>query len=298
VATLLCLGHATLDTIYRVDTIPATPTKVPAFDFAQSVGGMAAAAALAAARLGARVYFWGRVGDDDVGERIAAELARDGVDVTHLRRVPGARSPMSAILVDRTGERLVCPFLDPELDPDPGWLPIAELDRFDAVVTDVRWPAGAALVLKAAKARGMMAVLDADVASHDVLAALVPHASHVVFAAPALLSFTGKDAIEPALRAATAVADALVGVTAGADGFYWLDGAALRHAPAPQVDAVDTLCAGDVFHGAFALALAERQSVEASARFANAAAALKCTRFGGASGAPTRDEIEKLLAGS
>ncbi|HEX6980133.1 MAG TPA: PfkB family carbohydrate kinase [Alphaproteobacteria bacterium] len=296
-ATLLCLGHATLDAIYRVDAIPTAPIKVPAFDFAQSVGGMAAAAAVAAARLGARVHFWGRVGDDDVGGRIAAELARDGVDVTRLRRVPGARSPMSAILVDRAGERLVCPFLDPRLDADPGWLPIAELDRFDAVVTDVRWPTGAALVLKATKARGMTAVLDADLAARDVLAALVPHASHVVFAEPALLSFTGKDTIETALRAATTVAAAVVGVTAGADGFYWLDGTALRHAPAPRVEAVDTLCAGDVFHGAFALALAERQSIEAGARFANAAAALKCTRFGGASGAPTRDEVEKFLAG-
>ena len=67
--------------------------------------------------------------------------------------------------------------------------------------------------------------------------------------------------------------------------------------PAPAVTAVDTLGAGDVWHGAFTLALAEGMAVAAAARFANAAAAIKCTRFGGRGGAPRRDEVEALLAG-
>ena len=70
-------------------------------------------------------------------------------------------------------------------------------------------------------------------------------------------------------------------VTAGPDGIYWLDGAEVRHMAAFKVEAIDTLGAGDVFHGAIAFRLAESGDEVASMRFAAAAAALQCTRFGG-----------------
>jgi sulfofructose kinase len=58
---------------------------------------------------------------------------------------------------------------------------------------------------------------------------------------------------------------------------------------------VDTLAAGDVWHGAFAVAIAEGQCVADSAAFATAAAALKCQRPGGRLGAPSRSEVAALL---
>jgi sulfofructose kinase len=58
---------------------------------------------------------------------------------------------------------------------------------------------------------------------------------------------------------------------------------------------VDTLAAGDVFHGAFALALSEGSDVANAMRFSAAAAALKCSRFGGISGAPSRAEVDDFL---
>ena len=70
----------------------------------------------------------------------------------------------------------------------------------------------------------------------------------------------------------------------------------IAHLPAFAVEAVDTLGAGDVWHGAFALGLAEGQGERAAIRFASAAAAIKCTRFGGRAGAPQRTEIEAFLA--
>jgi sugar/nucleoside kinase (ribokinase family) len=87
----------------------------------------------------------------------------------------------------------------------------------------------------------------------------------------------------------------LIGVTLGAEGFLWRDGDQERRVPAPRVVAIDTLAAGDVWHGAFTLALGEQCGVPDAARFANAAAALKCTRMGGRLGAPTRDEVDALL---
>ena len=77
-------------------------------------------------------------------------------------------------------------------------------------------------------------------------------------------------------------------MTNGPDDVLWLEGRALRRSPVFAVAAVDTLGAGDVFHGAFTLALAEGRDLAGAMRFAAAAAGLKCTRVGGSAGAPTR----------
>ena len=82
----------------------------------------------------------------------------------------------------------------------------------------------------------------------------------------------------------------------GGMGYLWLDGDALHAMPGYSVDAIDTLGAGDVFHGAYALALAEGREVAAAARFANAAAAIKCTRASGRRGIPLRAEVDAWLA--
>ena len=84
--------------------------------------------------------------------------------------------------------------------------------------------------------------------------------------------------------------------TRGALGTLWLDdNGNLQQTPAFPVHTVDTLGAGDVFHGAFALAVTEQQELPEALRFASAAAALKCTRFGGAFAAPQRAEVEEFL---
>jgi sugar/nucleoside kinase (ribokinase family) len=84
--------------------------------------------------------------------------------------------------------------------------------------------------------------------------------------------------------------------TRGPRGTIWLDEKGeLQETPAFPVHTVDTLGAGDVFHGAFALAVTEKQELRQALRFASAAAALKCTRFGGAFAAPQRAEVEELL---
>ena len=85
-------------------------------------------------------------------------------------------------------------------------------------------------------------------------------------------------------------------VTDGANDILWLEGTTPRRMPVFPVDAVDTLAAGDVFHGAFALAIGEGRDEAAALRFAAAAAAIKCTRRTGGAGAPKRDEVEALLA--
>ena len=85
--------------------------------------------------------------------------------------------------------------------------------------------------------------------------------------------------------------NAFVAATYGERGVYWSGG----HIPAYPVNAIDTLAAGDIFHGSFAFGLSEGWDVERSLSFASAAAAIKCTRLGGRLGAPTRAEVEALL---
>jgi sulfofructose kinase len=289
---ILCLGMSALDAIYRVPAIPAAPTKVLATGFTECGGGMAANASVAVARLGGRAHYWGRVGDDELGARILAQLAAEGVDTTAVRRIAGCVSPSAAILVAEDGERLVCAYNDPRLDSDPSWLPLGRVVDFGAALVDVRWPAGAAVVLDAARAAGIPAVLDADIGAAAISLDLARRATHVAFSEPGLAQASGEGSPGAGLRRVAAEIRGIAGVTLGPEGFLWWDSGRERRIGAPAIKPVDTLAAGDTWHGAFTLALAEGAGVDAAARFANVAAAIKCTRFGGRLGSPTRVEVD------
>ncbi len=292
---VLCLGMSALDAIYQLPVIPTVPTKVLATGFTECGGGMAANASVAVARLAGAAAYWGRVGDDALGTRICAELADEGVDVSCVRRVPGCVSPSAAILVADDRERLVCAYNDPKLDHDATWLPLHEVATYDAVLADVRWPDGAMRVLDAAQAARIPAVLDGDIGPRDVLQDLATRATHAIFSEIGLRQASGEHDADAGLRAMAAHTRAIVGVTLGARGTRWIEDSRMHVAAAPHVQAVDTLGAGDVFHGAFTLALAEGVGTAHAMRFANIAAALKCTRFGGRRGTPSRAEVDAQM---
>ena len=86
-----------------------------------------------------------------------------------------------------------------------------------------------------------------------------------------------------------------MGVTLGEDGFIWVEDGAIRQVYPPQIVTIDTLAAGDVFHGAFAIAITDGMPIENAVKYACAAAAIKCSRFGGRAGIPTRHEVEALV---
>lgn len=296
---LLSVGALTLDTILLVETLPTHQGKFIASDGVQIAAGMATSAACAARRLGAEVFLWASAGDDAVGDQLLAGVEAEGVDCSFVRRVKGARSALASIVVDAHGERIIVPFYDPKAQADPGALPIADLAAFDAVLVDVRWPGAAALALTAARDAGRPAILDADTAPLEVLERLLPLASHIVASETAARIVCGH-ALDPETACADLASrtDAFVAVTGGAAGSWWHDRSAgcVRHIAAPKIKAVDTLAAGDVFHGAFAVGLAEAMPIEQALRFASAAAALKCQRFGGRLGAPDRAETMAMVA--
>ncbi|KLK94563.1 hypothetical protein AA309_03065 [Microvirga vignae] len=292
---VLCVGVAVLDNMFAIDHFPAEPTKVFARNFRQVGGGPAANAAVTIARLGGKVSLWARVGDDGIGAGVIAELSHYKVDTSTIRRVPGRRTGVSAVMVDENGERFIIAFADRELDADPSWLPSQLPDEIDTVLCDVRWPAASEKVLRMALENRIPSVLDADLTNDDAVERLIGLSSHAVFSAPALRRLAATDDIEGGLRAAQSQTRGTVSVTLGADGFAWLEHGEVRRIRAFPIEAVDTLAAGDVFHGAFALALAEGHSTESAGQFAGAAAALKCTRWGGRAGIPTREELDEFI---
>lgn len=293
-AGVFCLGIATLDYVYGVEHLPTRGEKYRARDLAVVGGGCAGNASAAIARLGGRSWLATRLADDLTGDRIVADLAGEGVDTGFARRVAGLRSPVSAILVDADGERMVVSYSDPAMPEEPDWLPTALPAGAHAVLADTRWGEGTLAALGLARAAGIPGVLDGDrrPPHPDILAA----ASHVAFSAQALSEVAGEENPREGLAKLAQEADNWLAVTLGREGVLFIENGAVAHIPAFAVEVVDTLGAGDVWHGAFALALAERKSEREAIRFASAVAAIKCTRFGGRAGSPRRDEVERFLA--
>ena len=293
-ANVLCVGHAVQDYVFSVPELPRTAEKHQASHFMSVGGGPAATAAVTITRLGGRAMLAARVGDDAIADIIVGELEGHGVDCSLVRRFPGCSSSLSTVLVDGAGERMIVNYRDPGLPDETDWLPSARQAGASAVLADSRWPAGAARALAAARDDGLPAVLDADKPVPPG-SAMLQAATHVAFSAEALADYTGEADPVTGLKWVASKLPGWCCVTAGRAGVYVLDAGLLSHYPGHEVPVVDTLGAGDVWHGAFALRLAEGADEVAAVRFASAAAALKVQRRGGRAGAPTRAEVEGLL---
>jgi sulfofructose kinase len=176
------------------------------------------------------------------------------------------------------------------------WLPLQRVIEADAVLADTRWIGGAQALLDKAFEHGIPSVLDGDSGDAAVVKRLMHAATHPVLSEPMLVKLSGQalhdDAsIGQALMQCFGGRNAIAGVTLGAKGVYWFDGSSLNHAPSPKVAVVDTLAAGDTWHGALALGLAQGQALKDAIDYASRAAALKCTRRGGRLGIPTQEQL-------
>ena len=268
---IVCVGITVLDRIWYLDDLPKEGGKYVAKDYTEVGGGPAATAAVAAAKLGAEVDFIGRVGDDDTGRRLLAELESLGVNTRYTRIVKGARSSQSAVLVDAGGERVIANYPSPDLPAAADWLHEIDFSQWDIVLAD------------------------ADVTPQDI-ADLIALSDHAAFSAPGLRRLTQRDETENALKKAQTLTNGHVYVTQGRDGCFWLENGALCHQPGFEVNVVDTTGAGDVFHGALAVSLGQQSSTSDAVRFASAVAALKCTKPGGRAGIPDCDQTRSFLS--
>jgi sulfofructose kinase len=288
---VVCAGIVTVDAVYLIEGALEEGLKHRASHSYLTTGGCALNAAHAIAFLGGQAFLSGVVGDDIFGKFVRDELRNLRIDGRYLTQRSGEATAHSAVLVDANGERTIINHRSENLY-EIGAAQI-DLQRVSGVLVDTRWPKGAVDLVEAARSAGIPCVVDAEAPVNHAAEAL-RGATHVAFSEQGLADFAG-GADADALSRAAASLRAWVCVTRGSSSVLCHDGQTLSEVPAFKVKAVDTLGAGDVWHGAFTLALCEGYGELEAVRRANAAAALKTTRIGGGSPLPCKNEVENFL---
>src|ERR1700751_1450660 len=294
---ILCIGIPVRDLTFRVAGVPARGSKENASHFEEICGGNSLNAAIGIVRLGGRASMCGPMGDSEetASRYIFEQLGHEGIETQHIVHMGGLVTPISNIMIDPTGERTIVTFRDPDL-----WkvqLPNADalLEDCAAILVESRCAEFSTDLCAEACRRGIPVVVDVDRAM-SLSEGLLTASSHLVFSSEPLQETAGVADDGAALKKIAKLTPSFLAGTRGARGTIWLDDQGrLQETPAFPVHTVDTLGAGDIFHGAFTLAVTEGQELRRGLRFASAAAALKCTRFGGAFGAPQRAEVEQLF---
>ncbi len=288
---LLVAGLSCLDHIWQVVHFPPEHSRTHASGYYVQGGGAGATAAVTAAKLGANVELWALHGDDTNGRVAREELEQAGVDCAQLRTLPGAKTFVSAVLVDPTGERHIFPYRGENLvDEAQGWA-YERLADVSCVLTDGRHPEMNRAVLQEARRLSVPTVGDWSNARSWALTRLV---DYLIVSEECAAEVSGKDDPEGALAELKQFDEQLVGVTLGEQGFLFEQGGRTRHVPALSVNVVDTTGAGDVFHGAYAYSVALGYDADYCALFASVTAALSCTGVG-RSAIPNATEVAQLL---
>lgn len=288
---VLSVGLSCIDHIWQVETFPPVQSRTHAEHYHVQGGGAAATGAVAIARLGMEVELWSVHGDDANGQHATAELESYGVNCQNIRVPKDSVTFVSGILVTPEGERYIFPYRGQGLEDSAEGLELT-LSRFDCVLTDARFPVLNEAVLKAAHEQGIPSVGDFGNTKNWHLAQYVTHLIASEECAAEVLGRNEPDAALDALRQHDAQ---LVGITLGEQGFLYKLGNKVRHIPALPVAVVDTNGAGDVFHGAYAYAVAMDWDDEACGLFASVTAALSCETLGSRKGIPAAADVERLL---
>ncbi len=307
---ILVVGSINMDLVARCPHIPAPGETILGSDFTLTPGGKGANGATAAARLvvdrtGGGVAMLGAVGRDDNGAALRRNLHERGVAIAHVLELDEVPTGVALIAVADDGENniIVVPGANSRVSPDhaaaalPAIAPRAILMQLEIPLATVAQTAALA------RRAGIRVLLDPAPAPAALPAALLRDVDVLLPNEGELATLAGlpaRDAAEAA-RAAQALRERGVGIVVvkrGEQGALIVDEQGARPIATLRVDVVDTTGAGDCFDGAFAVALAEGQPLDAAARFATHAAALSCTRLGAQSAQPTRQEVEQALVGS
>ncbi|NNM85171.1 MAG: hypothetical protein HKL96_05370 [Phycisphaerales bacterium] len=295
---VLAIGISAVDDILMVAHYPPQGVKTPVLTTSRHGGGLACTAIAAAATLGGKTAFVGRLGDDGLSIYIRDILEKRGVDISHIVGDSTGQPYHSRIIIDQsTGERTI--FYDERhfkpVQADD--IPMRLLESSAVVLLDyIGGPESIDLVRKARKAHRPVVI---DMEGRPAQAGpLLDEVDHLVVSDEFARWCSGQsspgascDALARTRRAATVV-------TAGAAGCWWTDrpDRPAVHVPAFAVRVVDTNGCGDTFHGAYALAIARNLSIAGAVLFASACAALKASGAGGGWNAlPTASGVVELL---
>jgi ribokinase len=302
-ARICVVGACNLDLTFRVPRLPQPGETLAAHALHQGFGGKGANQAVAAARLGAQVTMIGCVGDDAFGRLYRENLRSQAVDATYVRTNANLPTGMASIFVSDAGDNciVVAPGANAAVTPEDICAAADVIRRADIVVSQLETPVEAAMeAFRIARAAGVRTLLNPAPALPlpDELLLLtdicVPNETELLLLSGGLATDIG---VEPAARALQKRGPQAVVVTLGAAGAMVLS-QTIERVPGLRVDAVDPTGAGDVFIGALTVSLAAGRALKEAVRWANAAAALSVTRPGAQSAAPSRAEVDALLAES
>lgn len=304
---ILVVGSLNMDLIVRSPRIPVPGETIAGHGYLEAPGGKGANQAFACARLGGRVAMLGRVGADAFGARLTSNLAAAGCVVEGIAADPATHTGLALIVIAADGqnsivlspganERLLPVHLEQhELAFQSAGTVLLQLEvPLETVLTAARLAkrAGARLVLDPAPARALPKEL---LQSVDILTPNESEAALLTGREPGILTQAEAEAIG---RDLLAMGPSTVVLKMGASGCLVMTAGSRTglHLPAPQVTAVDTTAAGDVFNAAMAVGLSEGLDLLQACRFAHRAAALSVTRLGAQTSAPSRQEVEGWTA--
>lgn len=288
------LGSANIDVVTEVSRIPLPGETVLGKSVRRYPGGKGGNQAVAAARLGEPVAFFGKVGADAFGDELLASLQEDGIDVTAVERVPDLPTGLASILVDEAGENAIActPGANGAVDSDYVDRVFGRLCTADVILLQFEVPMAsiARLLARLPSDRPLVVVdpapaQDVSILPLERIDILTPNQSE-------LLALTHEKNVPSAARSLLALGVRTVICKAGEEGAYWIAEETI-HVPAPAVEAIDTTAAGDAFNGALACAIMHRPTGEAI-RWAVAAGALSTTKRGAQPSLPRRESVEKL----
>ena len=297
---VLGCGVLSVDDLLYVDEYPPAEHKVPVRHRRRQCGGLTGTALVAAARLGARCAYVGVLGDDELSHVVADCFGREGIDLTHHVRRGDARPAHCTVIVDETRKtRTIFASIDGAVGADPHQ-PQPELIRAASVLlVDHFGLEGTLRAVRIARAGGVGVVADFERRVGRQFEELLELVDHLIVSRQFARELTGTDDPPAAVQRLWTPGRKVVVVTCGQSGCWYMaegTGTEPQHHPAFEVEVVDTTGCGDVFHGAYAAALAEGLDVHARVSLASATAALKATRRGGQAGIPNRPTVEEFLA--
>jgi ribokinase len=295
---ILVIGSSNTDMVIKTHNFPAPGETILGGRFLMNAGGKGANQAVAAARLGGRITFVGKIGDDIFGKQAVQQLEDEGINVDFVSVDPENPSGVAMITVDRKAENtiVVAPGSNGTLSPADFNKALAELDDAEFVLMQLEIPIPTVeYIARIAAQKGKKVILNPAPAAElsdellQNLYVITPNETEAELLTG--IKVTDK---ESALQASTVLHEKgveIVIITMGSAGAFLLADGKPEIIKAPKVEAVYTTAAGDKFYGALAVALSEGKSIHESIAFANKAASISVTRIGAQSSVPFRKEI-------
>ncbi|MXX04715.1 MAG: carbohydrate kinase family protein [Gemmatimonadetes bacterium] len=292
------VGCACLDFLGIVPHLPDQDDQVWMSDSTQQGGGMVSTALVTLSRLGVSTAFVGKVGNDMAGRAVKQEFDEYRVDSAHLVVEAGATTPVSMILVDEsTGQRTIMAG-GTTVEMSPSEIPTGMITAARYLHLDTTGRQAALAAAEIARNAGVPVVLDADSLSRPQdIEDLLRSTDYLIASRVFAEALTGRADPVEAAKSLACYGSSVTVVTHGEEGSYTLSGGRLFHTPAFPVEVVDTTGAGDVYHGAYTFGLLQEWSLEKTAVFSSAVAALSCTRLGGRTGIPDLNRSMDFLRG-